>query len=81
MTGDAGTTGARGCCEHRGRGLSGRDRSEMRVEVRVKIGVDLRRWDILDRIHVRFRREVHTNEAIGALTGMGFGKHWRRLAP
>ena len=68
---------ASGC----GRGSSGRERREVRVEVRVKIGVDLRRWDLLDRIHVGFRREVHTDQTIRALTGLGFGKHGRGLTP
>ncbi len=60
---------------------SRRDRSEVRVEVRVKIWVDVRRCDLLDRIHVGFRCEVHANQAIRALTGLGFGQHGRRLAP
>ena len=65
-------------CRQRRSGLESR---EVRVEVRVEIGVDLRRCDFLHRIHVRLRREVHTDETIGPLTRLRFGKHRCRLAP
>ena len=64
-----------------GRGRCRFESCEVRVKVRLEIGVDLRRCGFLHGIHVRLGRQVLTDLTIGRLTRLRFGKHRCRFAP
>jgi hypothetical protein len=64
-----------------GRGRCRFESGEVRVKVRLEIGVDLRRCGFLHGIHVRLGREVLTGLTSGRLTRLRLGTHRCRFAP